>query len=418
MTPLDRLRPHLTRSDGIRLASSLLLAIILWGWVTTAQDPEIRRSFTEAPIVAPALPDDLVIVGTLPTATLRLSGPRSVVNAIASSSVQATLDLDGVTEPGSYTVDVDADVDDDVWSVEVSPARLAIVVEHTVAKQFPLVAALNTQLTTAGQSARVSPEVSEVTVRGPTSLIDRIAEVQLPIDLAGQTRDFTGVFTPQAMDGEGQIIPEVAVSPDAVAARVELSQRGKRLAVITSTIGTPAEGYEVIDRTIIPTTVLVDGPPASLESLITVATQPIDISGLMETVSRRVSLTGLPDDVIVIDPSGATVDVVIQIRQEGLRQPLPPQTIEPINLGPGLTADLTPGSLDLVVLASEQDIASLEAGQLSVQVDLSGLQPGVHLLEPRVSLPPNVQWISADPAMISVTIRAAATPEATPQPPA
>ena len=109
------------------------------------------------------------------------------------------------------------------------------------------------------------------------------------------------------------------------------------------------------------------------------------------------------------------VDVVVQIRQIGVRQPLPAQALQVVGLAPGLIASLSPEDVAVTVVASEEVIGSLTTNDMTIQVNLTGYGPGTYTLKPVVALPPNVTWVSSDPTAVTVTITRA---ESTPAPPA
>jgi YbbR domain-containing protein len=401
----NELKSRVTQAGLIRLISSIVLAFILWGFVTTTEDPERSREYTGISIDVSGLPADLQLVGSLPNASITLTGPESVISDIRTDEVEAQLDVEHIEGPGTYSVPVLVIEPDGVWESEVDPSRLSIVVEQTIVKQFPLE---YEQVGPSDESKRinsVTPQVSEVTVRGPRSLVDRVTRVVLPIDISEETETYEAAFTPLAQDSTGQAIPEVEISPQTVNATVEVTARGKSVAVITQLQGEPAPGYEVVDRTINPSTVLVDGPQGSLDDLVAVSTEPIDVSGATSTVSKRVRLVGLPEGVHVIDPADGTVVAVVQIRQRGVTQPLPGQHIEIVNLGPGLTAEANPSEISVTVVASQETLADLTADTINVQIDVAGMSPGVYTLTPEVILPPNMQWNSTNPATVTVTIR-------------
>ncbi|MER3485136.1 MAG: hypothetical protein C4345_03330, partial [Chloroflexota bacterium] len=232
----------------------------------------------------------------------------------------------------------------------------------------------------------------------------RVARVVLPIELGGQTRDFTGTFTPVAQDREGRPIPEIAISPTSVRATVEITARGKSVAVITQLIGTPAQGFDILERTVNPPAVLVDGPQEVLDDLVVVRTLPIDVSGATDDISQRIGLE-LPEGVRVIEPADGLVQVYVQIDQRAVRQPLPGQVVKIVNLAPGLTAEWEPREVTVVVVAAADVLSRLTADDVLIQVDLDGLGPGDYDIQPSVMLPPNVQWISTDPSAVHVTIR-------------
>jgi YbbR domain-containing protein len=420
-SPLQRLPMRLTRADGVRLVASLILAILLWGLVTNAQDPEMSRTFSSVPIKVGELPSPLQVVVDVPDASVTVTGPRSVISDMSASDVTASLDLDGIDEPGDVTVSIDAGTPRGVWDVSVNPTRLPIRVEESVTELFVVQTEITGNLDATRQVNATVADTSELTVVGPRSSVDRVARVIVPIQIENQTRDFTTSVAPQAVDEQGKPIPEVSISPDTVTVNVSIDARGKRVAVLTQLEGSPAQGYEVVDRTINPATVLVDGPDALVDSLISVSTEPIDISGASATLTRRVEIVGLPEGVNVIDPSDQAVDVVIQIRQLGVRQPLPAQTITIIGLGEGLAIEVSPDAVAVTVVAPESMLGSLTTSDLAVQVNVTGLGPGTYSLEPVVALPPGVTWVSSDPGSVTVHIREAdgtpvPEPESTPVP--
>src|SRR5215211_1718137 len=407
---VPRFRVRLGRADIIRLIASLILAVLLWAWVTNAQDPDETRQFSNVPVVVGELPAPLQVIGSVPDVTVSVKGPRSVISDMISGDVSASLDLSEIDQPGDYTVDIDIDAPGAVWHATSAPSHVPIKVEESITKQFVIESEVVGPIDSTRQINATIVDTSEATVVGPRSSVDRVARVIAQVTIEDQTQDFTASITPQAVDPDDAPIPEVEVSPETVRVHVAIDARGKQVAVLTQLEGTPAQGYEVVDRTINPATVLVDGPDAVIDQLISVSTEPIDITGATATVTRRVSVTGLPDDVQVLDPADGRVDVVIQIRQLGVTLPLPAQAVQVIGLSDGLDATLSPDAVTVTVVAPEAMLGDLTTSQLTVQVDVRGLGPGTYQLTPIVALPPNVTWIASDPATISVTITSTATP--------
>lgn len=412
-SPLQRVRVRLTRADGVRLVASLILAILLWGLVTNAQDPEMSRTFTSVPIDVGDLPAPLQVVGDVPDISVRVTGPRSVVSDMTTPEVTASLDLDDIDEPGDYTVSIEVRTPRGVWDVDPNPSRLPIRVEESITELFVVETVITGNVESTRQINATVEDASEITVVGPRSSVERVARVIVPVEIESQTRNFTTSIAPQAVDDQDQPIPEVSITPELVTVNVSIETRGKRVAVLTQLDGSPAQGYEVVDRTILPATVLIDGPDELVEPLISVSTEPIDITGVSETLTRRVAIVGLPEGVHVLDSADEAVDVVVQIRQLGVRQPLPAQAITVIGLSDGLTIEVNPDAVEVTVVAPESMLGGLTTSVLTVQVNVTGLGPGTYTLEPVVALPPGVTWVASDPSTVTVVISASvATPEA------
>jgi YbbR domain-containing protein len=401
---------------------SLLLGILLWGWVTITGDPERSKSFPNVPVTVTGLRDGLVILGEVPQIQVRVTGPRSAVEDLVSTSMQPTVDLTDIEQPGTYSIRIGVPEPAETWSTSATPRSIDVVVEAQSTKVFPLVPTVSGNLGSNQEVGEVIPSSSEVTLSGPASLLATVDRVELPVDIANRTTDFASTFTPVPVNAEGQPVANLIVNPSPVSATVEITARGKRVAVIVQLQGEPAPGFEVVDRLVNPSTVLVDGPAEILEGLITVNADVVDVSGAQDDVTQRVGIVGLPEGVTLLEPRQGQVDVVVQIRQRGVQQPLPSQQVSVVNLGPGLSAEISPADVQVTVIGSEQELEQLTPARLRVQVDLAGLGPGSYQLQPTVILPPNMEWTAIEPLTVTVTITegqaggAAATPAATPGP--
>jgi len=397
-----------------RLVLSLVLAVVLWGWVTSSRDPERERVFSNIPVSAVNLAADLVLVTELTAITVRATGPRSAVEDLNATDIVATIDFGDIIETDSYTMRINVDEPDEIWSTSSSPDSVNVVIERQAAKSLPVTAQLSGAPVSNQQVGQITPNASEVTVSGPASLVERVTRVELPVDISNRTGNFSGDFEPIPVDAAGQVIAGVTLNPNVIAATVEITARGKRVAVIAQINGEPAPGFEVVDRLINPDTVLVDGSPEVLESLITLTTDAVDISDAEDDVTIRVAISELPESVTLLEPESGLVDVVVQIRQRGQQQPLPSQQVTIVNLGSGLNATAEPNSVLVTVVGNEQELESLSASSLIVQVDANGLGPGVHELSPTVVLPPRMEWTGIEPRSVTLTITRSDGPIATP----
>lgn len=400
----DLIAPVLTRPNLLRLIASFILAMILWGWVSTLEDPKRERTFSDLTIVSSGLPDDLVITTSIPSATVQLDGPRSVVSSLTTSSVVPMVDLSKITEPGVYTVPVNVEEIDDLWRSDVSPNALRITVENRVSKSVQLQTEIVGEVGSNRQVNDIRPSVTQVTVEGSESAVNQVATVVLPVTIENQTRVYVDTFVPEARGANGDVIDDVTLTPGSVSATVDISQRGKEVAVVPQFTGVPAAGYRVSSQVSSPLTVVVDGPADALADVVAVQTQPVNVEGATETVRETVPIVDLPPGVQVITPTDGQVVVQVSIIQEGVRQDLPGQTVETINLADGLSVQIDPGQISVTVYGPAQGLAELRAGDIVVQVDVDGLGPGTYQLAPTVLLPQGFSWVASTPGAVTVLI--------------
>lgn len=406
---LQRLPFRPNRSQVMRFLLSLLIATLLWGWVTQRNDPYATDRYREMEIGVGQLPDSLQIVTTLPRAAVTLQGPRSELDQIERGDISVTLDTSSVTEPGQYRLRLRVSTPDGPNQRQVEPSELPVTVEELVSMEMPLEMSPSLPENDPRQLGRISPEVSQVTISGPASAVARVDRVLLPITIDNQNTDFQGTFMPYAVDVDGQRVSEVEVLPAQIRAAVELQSRGKTVSVIPQVSGTPAEGFSVQQRAALPESVIVDGPEEALASLLFVNTEPVDISGATASISRRVGLESLPAGVNVIEPASGMVEVRVAIEDiSTTAQTLGGLPVQPVNMGQGLSAEIVPSSVDVTVDGPANALTRMSATDVKIRVDLTGLGPGEYDIAPDITVPQGVTWIGNDPETIRVIITAGA----------
>ncbi len=404
------------RSQVVRFAVSLILAALLWGWVTQLQDPYVSetRRFEDLEIQAGTLPDALQLVSELPRATVTLEGSKSLIDDTGRAEVSLGIDTSLVTGPGSFTVPVIVNAPD-VSEKSVEPETVDIQVDQRVTRVFPLVLQNVSEPDASRRVEDVVPEVSQVTVSGPSSALDRVAQIVLPIAVGDEVSDFDALFSPYAADAARQQISEIEILPSQIQTRVNVETRGKSVSVIPNIVGVPSEGWTITDRRADPDTIVVDGPAEALGDLLFINTEPIDVTNATDSIGARVGIADLPQDVRVIDPVGGMVEVRVALEDTSISsQTLASMPVEAIGIGEGLTASLAPAAISIQVTAPIEMLQTMTAEDVTVLVDLTGLETGTHMLQPAVTVPSGATWLSNQPETVRVTIAPALDVTGTP----
>lgn len=405
-----------TREQLLRFAISLLLSVLLWGWVTQIQDPYRERSLAGITIQPGNLPDNLQIVTSLPDARVTVSGSRSDVERVRLSELTVTADTTGIANAGTYQVPLTVS-GADVSEVSVEPREVAIQVDDRISVVMPLRVEQTKASGDLVIESEIQPRVSQVTVTGPRSAVDRVQEVILPVTIDETNLSYDTSIIPMAVDGTGQPIAEVTILPNSVFVHVEVQRQGRSVSVIPNVVGSPADGYAVQQRRALPDTIVVDGPEDLLADLLFVNTEPVDISGATESVSTMVGIADLPEGVTIIEPADGTVEVRVAVEDSTTTsQTLSELPVEVLGLEPGTTASVSPETISIDVSAPADVLQQMTPADITVLVDLTGLAPGVHILSPEVSLPPGATWraTASKDSRIRVVITATEVDDGTP----
>lgn len=402
----SQLRP--TRSVLLRIGLSVILSVLLWGWVTSLADPELSRSASNVRVANGVPGDGLVVSTTQIVASVDASGPESVIADFTGSSLALTLDLNGIDQPGTYTVPI-VPVDQQRFvTYDVTPATTSIVVDELISKVY----SIDVQTLPAGQTDRqVSGQrlsVPEVTVSGPRSIMDTIVSTQVDVDITGQTGDVSNRVPVYAVASDGNqidsTIENVTINPSIVDVMLTVQSIGREVTILADVVGAPAQGYEQRTSTTTPRTVRLSGPADVLANLTFVETEAVDVSGATQTISTDVGIANLPEGVHLIEPANGLVSVIVQIQQQSVDQTLPNLPVSITGLAPGTSALASPAQVSIEISASSSQVPDLVNGAITVSVDVTGMAPGTYSLVPTVIVPAGVEWDSVTPSAIEVTI--------------
>jgi YbbR domain-containing protein len=186
----------------------------------------------------------------------------------------------------------------------------------------------------------------------------------------------------------------------------------RELAVLVQPYGKPATGYTVNAVAADPKLVTVQGAPITIAELSGYITVPVEITGANADVVERVPLK-LPENVSVLGTQSveAQVSIVPVIGTQTLRR-------RPViqGLGAGLGYTLTLDAVSVFASGPLPKLLALKEDSVPVILDLAGLGPGVHAVEPKIPTPDDVKVEGLSPENIEITIWALPTPTVTPAP--
>jgi YbbR domain-containing protein len=195
---------------------------------------------------------------------------------------------------------------------------------------------------------------------------------------------------------------EVTVEPSEVAVALDRTMK-KSLDVLPSVSGYPANGYELSQYFITPSTVELKGPASIVGELERVLTEEINVDGKTETFTVRIPLD-LDEEVSVI--SGEKVVEFHGIIQERVIL----KTFEDVDL---ITLDLEPEftienivkSGSIQVQGTQNHLLDTEPGQLRLVVDCSDVRsPGTYTLAVKPDVPLGLLVLNYRPQNVTYII--------------
>jgi len=397
--------------------TALILAITVWIIAVTTSDPAENRSYPRnVPIEIVGQDTNLVMTSDLPSnVSIVLNTPQSVWDKMIStqSTVRAVLDLSGL-QPGTHIVDLQIQVNiRPVKVVSYSPRTVSVTLESLSSKVIPLSLDIRGEPAIGYQVEDPVVDVKQITVTGPISQVDRVAEVRATLDINQAYEDISRMINVVALDENEVVINDVTLTPDRVEMFLEINQRyGYRNVIVSVTIeGQVADGYRLTNISVIPLAVTVySSNPQIVNDLPGyVQTMPLNLEGMKDDIDVSL-LLDLPEGILVVGDN-RTVLVRVSIAAVQSSMPIANLPIEIIGLPENLQAIIAPEMITLLISGPLPILDGIKPGDIRVFLDLTDYEVGTYQLEPVVELPSEEITVdSIQPGLIDIEVIIAPTP--------
>lgn len=397
---------------------ALVLAIAVWISAVTAADPDEVHAPITVPVEIVGKDNSLVMTNKAPTTIeVTLRAPKSVWERLTAQehSVRAYLDLAGLSA-GEHVVAIKVQVTErPTQIVLVNPTTATVDLEPFATQTLPINLSLSGQSATGYRAGDATLSPTEVMISGPKSLIDQATRARVRVNLSGARESIDQAIAIEILDDKNAPIDNITVSPQTVHVSVPISQQGgfRDVAVKVIVQGQQAPGYRLENISVFPPVVTVFASDPQLIKNISgvVETQPLDISDAKDKISTRLGLN-LPENITVVGAQTVQVEVGISPIQTSLK--LSNQQISVTGLSDGLIAQISPQTVDVILSGPLPVLDILRPQDVTISVDVTGLEVGVHQLTPKVhTLVDNVLVESMLPGTIEVVL---SQPVVTPTP--
>ncbi len=388
------------------------LATLMYGGLVLS---ESTQTFTGViPVTAEGQPADTVRLTALePVTLIRYFAPAGV--PVTSSSFEATLNLSHVdAHAGAVNVRIEVTSPDSrIRVLGYEPQFMSVQLDPLDQKSVPVL--VERGVVPGGLDlgdTTVDPAV--VTVSGPQSNVRQVVAVRADVQIQPSGIDVDQDVQLVPIDGLGNAIRTIDVTPSTARVTIPVfsDRQTRSLPVHPIVTGAPAAGFEIASVTVDPQIVLVAGDADQLAQLVSVDTTPIPMTGVSTDLTVEAGLA-MPTGIVAVGDD--TIRVSIKLRQvtetrtfsAGLRL---------VGTRRDLTYDFTTNRVIVTIGGSSADLDRLAGSALVVDLDVTGLGPGIVDVPVSVDLPTGPTLVAANPSTVSVTISATAAPSASPGP--
>ncbi len=398
---------------------ALALAVAVWISAVTAADPDEVRSPIAVPLEVVGRAPSLVITNNIPaTIEVTLRAPRSVWEQLTAQEtpVRAILDLSNLSA-GEHHIEVRIQISArPIQIVLANPVTVTVTLERVASLTLPVDLSLRGETAIGYQAGDATMDAEMVIVSGPESIIARVDRALVPVNFSGARESIDEAIPVQILDAENSPVEGLTVNPESIRVVIPVSQQGgfRDVAVKVVVSGQVAAGYRLENISVFPPVITVFASDPELVNALpgVVETQPLDLQSASENISTRLALN-LPANITIVGAQTVEVQVGISPIQTSIT--LLNQPINVTGLPAGLTADVAPQTVDVIISGPLPLLDALTPQEIIVSVDVTDLGTGTYQITPTVEvLIENIDVESILPATIEVILSIRATPTASP----
>jgi len=388
-----------------RLIAAVGIAITLWFMVNGNADMLITQDYNSIPItltnVESLAEKNLVLVDNKNYyLNLQVKGTDRNLRNIIMKEITAEVDLSDIDEKGIYDLDVEVKgLANSVIISSMNPTTLSIEVDNIIKEAVDVGIVL--EGIPANDLSVISAKSQEkVEVEGPEASITRIDKITATANVNGLATDTTRYLDVTAYDVDGSPISDLEILPNVVPTEIFLGKT-KSVGMTPSTVGEPANGTIVTEIMVEPSKVIIGAKEDLLNTIETIAIDPINVSGQSKTFTKDISLTA-PTGFYFLDDSGK-VKVTVAI-ESPVEKSFTLDKVSAQNLAAGQVMSKIKDSRVIVKLEGASSVLnSLNTAQIEAFVDCTNLAPGEYELPIQTNLSQALVK-SITPARTTVTI--------------
>ena len=399
---LTKLQLSLRNNLGLKLLA-VLIALVLWLAIVNVNDPEKTITVSNIPISvtnesAITSRDMVYNVKSEQYLNITVSGKRSIVSNLSAEDFRATASLKELSKVNSIPVDVtakNASLGRKITIVKQSAQTILVDVENLEEKDFTDLVVEYTGKVADGYVAGLSSmSTDEVTVKAPTSIIDKIKKVAVRCSLDGTNTNISKKCPVILYDKNNKEIKsdEIELSDKKIRVNVNVL-RAKQVPISTinkDELGKPADGYVVDDVILSSDSITVYGSEESLDSIESLDIQDdIDVSDAKGDVTQNIDVTGkLPKGLSVSGESTITVKVLIKKLITRTFE-YDASEVSLNDLSSDLDVQLVTKKVKVTLQGEEEVISQLTKDDMAISADLGKVKEGTTTVHVDVAVPDN-----------------------------
>lgn len=385
------MKKFLTNNIGLKIIS-VISAIILWIVIVNIDDPVIKKSFSGVQVEI--INEDAIssknktyeILDGSDLISVTVTAKRSVIESMTKDYIKATADLKQLSFMNTIPIEFKSlRFGEQIESITSRTSNVQVEIENKLTKQIRVNVDTTGEVAEGYVVGKITPNVSVISVTGPESVVNKVAEAKILVDLSSMNESFTNSAKVQLWDLNSEIITDEMVSTSMTEIRTEVEiLETKEIPIIASSTGDAATGFSPTGTVICePSSVMVAGLGNNFDRLssIIIPGSRVNIGGAAENTTKTVNIKSyLPNGTQFADPEfNGDVDITVVVEAHTIMvASILPEDITITNVPEGYVASVANDStsgINVPVSGLVDSLALLDGYKVTGTVDASTFVP-------------------------------------------
>lgn len=371
---------YLFNNNKFLFILSILISLSIWIYFSLGSPNDTTVTLSNIPIQI-ELSDEAkdnglqIFSGGDQTATVTVSGSRTVLGSINDSKVTVTAAANAINSSGTYSLSVSAEktnTSDDFQITSALPSVVSVLVDYQRESTFDIQENVVYKVAD-GYYASTSLSSKQVVISGPQNEISKIAKVSAVASLDGTLTKSTSTQANIILyDSDNKKISTDLLTMDMKTVDANVSVMPEKTVKVEPVFNNKPSGLEITDDMIKiePSSILIAGTKSMLDKTDTVELEPIDFSTLKNENTTFDQLgINIPNDCKNISNS-STAKVSLDLSSLSAKT----FTVDKFSVS-GLSddykADVTQNSISVKIIGPKSEIDNLKESKITGVIDTS-----------------------------------------------
>lgn len=385
---------------------SVMLALLLWFYVITEQNPEITKDITiPVKLINTAFIEksNMVLANDSESfkLTLKIKGKNSVLEKLNDTTVDAIADLEGHRQKGENYIEININgIPEGVNILWKSAESIKVVLDQKISVQKSVQANImgNPSQGLAAMTPMIAP--NDVVITGAESQINKIKNVRVDVDIASVNIEVKKILPVRVLDENGKDIQNINIEPSNVEVSIPI-ENTKRVSLQLDISGQPAVGYMISNISVQPEELLITGKQQALEGINILKTEKIDITDGTTDVSKEVKLV-IPEGVELVN-TNEKVSIFVNIEMITTSE-ITVNNFEYVNLAEGMKVESIQNGIRVSLRGPENQLADA-TNTMKFFVDLKHATEGTNVLNVMWEAPKGIEIMNVSPQQTVVVLK-------------